>query len=104
MSRRGRLYGDAVEYLVRNIAPQDGTPALPIAGHLSVVICAFPPDRRRRDLDNLLKATLDALARAGVYEDDSQIKRIEMEWGPCVRDGSLAIKLSRFVANHEANN
>ena len=34
---------------------------------------AFPPDRRRRDLDNLLKPALDALQHAGVYEDDSQV-------------------------------
>ncbi len=33
----------------------------------------WQPDRRRRDLDNLLKATLDALTHAGVYDDDSQI-------------------------------
>jgi len=34
---------------------------------------AFPPDRRRRDLDNLLKSVLDALEHAGVYADDSQV-------------------------------
>ncbi len=33
----------------------------------------YPPDRRRRDLDNVLKALLDSLAHAKVYEDDSQI-------------------------------
>lgn len=29
--------------------------------------------RRRRDIDNLTKCVLDALAHAGVYEDDCQI-------------------------------
>jgi crossover junction endodeoxyribonuclease RusA len=38
-----------------------------------LVIQAWLPDRRRRDLDNLLKAVQDALAHAGVYDDDSQI-------------------------------
>ena len=31
------------------------------------------PDKRRRDIDNLLKPILDALGQYGVYEDDSQI-------------------------------
>jgi crossover junction endodeoxyribonuclease RusA len=34
---------------------------------------AYPPDHRRRDIDNLIKATADALQHAGVYEDDSQV-------------------------------
>jgi crossover junction endodeoxyribonuclease RusA len=34
---------------------------------------AFPPDRRRRDLDNIQKALLDSLEHAGVYADDNQI-------------------------------
>jgi crossover junction endodeoxyribonuclease RusA len=34
---------------------------------------AFPPDRRRRDLDNIQKPVLDALQHARVYQDDSQV-------------------------------
>ncbi len=40
---------------------------------LEVSIVAWLPDARRRDVDNLLKAPLDALAHAGIYDDDSQI-------------------------------
>lgn len=36
------------------------------------------PDNRRRDAVNLLKAPLDALAHAGVYEDDSQIVELSI--------------------------
>jgi crossover junction endodeoxyribonuclease RusA len=45
----------------------------------SVHIKAFMPDARRRDLDNLLKASLDALTHTGLWEDDSQIKRLTIE-------------------------
>jgi crossover junction endodeoxyribonuclease RusA len=44
-----------------------------------------PPDKRHRDLDNLLKATLDALAGAGVIANDRHCRRIEARW---VEDGA----------------
>jgi crossover junction endodeoxyribonuclease RusA len=34
-------------------------------GRLAVRVTACPPDHRRRDLDNVQKALLDALPRAG---------------------------------------
>jgi len=61
----GRAYRIAVADIV------SGPPLF--AGRLAVTITATPPDRRRRDLDNLLKATLDALEKADVYLNDSQI-------------------------------
>lgn len=56
----------------------------PIVGALSVTISAAPPDRRKRDLDNLLKAPLDALTHALLWQDDGQIddlriRRLEVE-------------------------
>lgn len=53
-------------------APKFGT------ARVRVVLNAYPPDRRLRDLDNLLKPLLDALQHAGVYADDSQIDQLEM--------------------------
>lgn len=40
---------------------------------LCMSIDAYPPDKRRRDLDNIMKSLLDSLQHAGVYEDDNQI-------------------------------
>lgn len=40
---------------------------------LSLYIEAYPPDRRKRDLDNVLKSLLDALQNAEIYRDDNQI-------------------------------
>ena len=42
-----------------------------------VEIIAFPPDRKKRDVDNLIKPTLDALTRAGVWADDSLVVSVE---------------------------
>lgn len=61
----------------------------PIAGRIAVSIEAIMPDKRRRDIDNLPKAVLDALAFSGVYLDDEQIdelyvRRLHVEPPGCV--------------------
>ena len=42
-------------------------------GPIKVVAEVYPPDRRRRDLDNAWKSAGDALTHAGVWRDDHQI-------------------------------
>jgi len=64
-------------------------------GQLKVEIEAFRPDKRRRDLDNLLKATLDGLAHASVYEDDSQIVDLRIYWAKDI-GGMLKIKIEEI--------
>lgn len=60
------------------------------AGRLRVTVIAFPPDKRKRDLDNLLKSSLDAMTHAGVWMDDSQIDDLRIcrqspLKAPCIR-------------------
>jgi crossover junction endodeoxyribonuclease RusA len=50
----------------------------PMRGPLAVTIDVFPPDRRRRDIDNITKALLDALQHGGAYIDDSQIVELHI--------------------------
>ena len=47
-----------------------------ITGKVSMSVDIYPPDRRKRDVDNILKALCDALTHAGIYEDDSQIYKL----------------------------
>ena len=49
-----------------------------LLGRLNVTVRVFPPDRRARDLDNVLKALLDAMAHAGCYENDCQIDQLHV--------------------------
>ena len=51
----------------------------PVTGPLRVLAHFTPPDKRRRDLDNLWKVVGDALQRAGVYADDSAIEHLTLE-------------------------
>lgn len=45
---------------------------------LSVHVAIWPPDNRKRDVDNILKPLLDAMEHAGVYENDSQIDELHI--------------------------
>ena len=49
-----------------------------IEGRLSMHVSLFPPDRRKRDVDNVLKSLLDACEHAGCYESDSQIDELHI--------------------------
>lgn len=68
ISKNGREYRQAVA----EMAAAEGWPKFG-AQRVSVHIEAWMPDKRRRDLDNLLKSLLDSLTHAGVWDDDSQI-------------------------------
>jgi crossover junction endodeoxyribonuclease RusA len=73
ISAAGRKYRDKVNAWVRE---QFGVRPPRLAGRLAITVEAYPPDKRRRDLDNLWKALLDAMQHAGVYLDDSQADRL----------------------------
>lgn len=80
ISADGRKYRDAVHAeIYGNHVPEEKIAKLPITGRVSIVLLAYPPNKRRRDIDNLLKPTLDALTKSGVWLDDEQVDRIEIE-------------------------
>jgi len=65
-------------------------------GRLAVVINACPPDRRRRDLDNMLKGLLDALTHGGAWEDDSQIDHLTIKRGPIKAQGCVEVTITEI--------
>ena len=65
-------------------------------GLIKVEIVAFRPDNRKRDLDNLLKAVLDGMAKALIYEDDSQIRDLRIRWGDTI-GGMLKVKIEEMT-------
>lgn len=93
ISAQGRDYRTRTAWQCR--AQRGAAPRLP--GRLAVAITAHPPTRRAFDLDNRLKAILDALAHGGVYLDDSQIDRLEIVRGEVVRPaGQMVVRIEEI--------
>ena len=74
---------------VADMVSESNLPTL--AQELEVFVTLYPPDKRRRDLDNPMKALLDAMEHAGVYEDDSQIVKLTIEKRPPVKGGKCCV-------------
>lgn len=62
-------------------------------GDLAMFVWVSPPDKRKRDLDNLLKAIQDSLQHAGCYDNDCQIKGLHMEMGDVVKGGKVRVMI-----------
>ena len=70
----------------------------PLAGPLAVHVEIYPPDRRRRDIDNVQKSLFDALQHGGLYRDDSQVVRLVIEKRPCVPGGRTIVRIQPACA------
>lgn len=90
LSPKGREYRVAVEEQIKlqNVA-------VGIKNPIKVEIIAYRPDKRKRDLDNLLKGSLDSLTKAGVWEDDSLIQDLRIYWGDHI-GGYLKVYIEEY--------
>ncbi len=62
-------------------------------GPLVLHIEAHPPDKRRRDADNLVKCTADALQKAGVVSDDYQFQVVTVKRMEPIKGGVLHVRI-----------
>jgi len=72
IGKRGLAFREAVVQACHEGSVQ------PLEGRLAVHVALFPPDLRKRDIDNVLKSLLDACEHAGCYESDSQIDELHI--------------------------
>ena len=93
ISAKGRKYRKDV--LTDCISQNYITPKL--TGRLSVKIVATVPDKRRRDLDNMLKSCLDSMQHAGIYLDDSQIDNLHIIRSAVEKPGWLDISIIETI-------
>lgn len=88
ISREGRNYRE----VVANRIKAEGIKKL--MGDVEVSIHLYPPDKRRRDVDNVLKCLLDTLTAGELYEDDSQIKTLHIsKFEPMPPDGAVIMSI-----------
>ncbi|MFO0911484.1 MAG: RusA family crossover junction endodeoxyribonuclease [Pirellulales bacterium] len=90
LSRRGRQFRKEVCDFLRSQGVR------PMSGPLEIMVDVYPPDRRRRDLDNYFKSLLDALAHGGAYHDDSQLERIVIRRRSVVPGGKVRVVIKEY--------
>ena len=95
ISDEGQNFRDVVILLCRTNEVKQWKMLL-VRGGLSISIDVYPPDARRRDLDNILKSLLDALQHAGCYDDDSLLARIEIARMGQFQGGKVVVRLSEI--------
>ena len=63
----GRKYHELVKFRFRESGQKR------ISGAVIITVEFYPPDNRKRDLDNQFKCLLDSIVKAGCIDDDSKI-------------------------------
>ena len=87
ISMEGQRYREVVaaELVAQRVEPfTDGE-------RLKLIIFATMPDRRLRDIDNIQKPVLDALEKAGLFDDDHQIDDLRTVREAVLKPGSLEL-------------
>jgi crossover junction endodeoxyribonuclease RusA len=91
LSKKGRLFkADCCLRLLAQKAPKN------LLDRLRVEIEAYPPDRRKRDIDNIIKPTLDALQDYGLF-DDSQIDDLSIRRCSAGKPGFVRIRIGALT-------
>lgn len=90
LSPGGRAYKKyAVECMMVQGVPKLSAEEKPFG--LSII--ARPPDKRHRDLDNLLKPILDSLVAYGAIPDDWMIDDLRIQRMYPVKDGAIEVQI-----------
>jgi crossover junction endodeoxyribonuclease RusA len=64
---------------------------------ISVEVDAYPPDKRKRDIDGILKVLLDSMQKGGLYDDDYQIARLLVERKDIIPNGKVIVRISELL-------
>lgn len=77
ISEKGRKFRDLTQAeIVKLIPPGTTLSDIGIEPPYGMIVVAFPPDNRKRDIDNILKPILDAITKTGIWSDDSTVNHL----------------------------
>lgn len=97
VTRNGQRYLDKKVRIFREAvlkALMEQCPELRLTDPLFMEVYLFPPDRRKRDLDNYMKGLLDALTDGELWDDDSLVNQLHIYRGEVVKDGHVRVEIS----------
>ena len=63
---------------------------------LEMQVTLYPKDRRKQDIDNRIKALWDALADAGVFDNDEQIDTLIVQRGAIKKGGGCMVIIDKI--------
>jgi len=88
ISKAGVQFKEQVsDYVIEYRVPKLG------AARLEMKVVLYPRDRRKQDIDNRIKALWDALADAGVFDNDEQIDILLVERGEIKKGGGCLVMI-----------
>lgn len=68
---------------------------------LRILVCFR--DDREQDISNRIKVLEDALQNGSVFDNDSQVKRLEVREGPKIKGGAVFVALHEIIPDRTAN-
>lgn len=96
IKKEGKVFREVVVDSLRSYAYKKA----PLTDKLRVFIEVYPPDKRRRDLDNINKALLDALTHSKIYDDDWLIDDLRLVRGEPIKGGYVRVHIYKII-NHD---
>lgn len=98
LSEQGKRYRvEVIDSVKRQKVPRGA-----LKGRLGILVVAYPPDDRTRDLDNCWKGMLDGLKHAGVIADDGDFDDERIVRGPVRKGGHVAIRVFEIAEAFES--
>jgi len=95
VSKAGVAFKEAVsDYVAEYNVPKLGK------SRLEFQVTLYPKDRRKQDIDNRIKALWDALADAGVFDNDEQIDVLIVHRGEIKKGGGCLVMIEEIDDKH----